>query len=180
MCDNRGENWLCLKPGAPKVYCSRYVKNHMLNFYMDNPDHMIVFSFADFSFWCYACDSYIIHPLLNHTEAFYLQKFGDDASNEQVFQKMRESKHDDTIAEGDEDEEEESPQLPAQAAATNNNEDGEEEEKKEEEEVKDAGVDSLTEAMSNLNVNESASEPVPKPVREPPRLPCDFQYEDLV
>jgi histone deacetylase 6 len=72
MCDNRGENWLCLKPGNPKVYCSRYVNNHMLNFYFENPDHPIVFSFADFSFWCYVCDSYIEHPLLDHTRAFYL------------------------------------------------------------------------------------------------------------
>ena len=71
-CGHQGENWLCLKPGSRIVRCSRYVNSHMLSYYFDNPDHMIVFSFADFSFWCYVCDSYVVHPSLNHTEQFYL------------------------------------------------------------------------------------------------------------
>mmetsp|Transcript_19102 Transcript_19102/g.25877 ORF Transcript_19102/g.25877 Transcript_19102/m.25877 type:complete len:119 (+) Transcript_19102:35-391(+) len=71
-CDNQGENWVCLKPGCRTVCCSRYVKSHMLAHSKKNTDHPIVFSFADFSFWCYICDSYVVHPLLNHTEAFYL------------------------------------------------------------------------------------------------------------
>ena len=71
-CDNKGENWICLKPGCQTVRCSRYVKSHMLAHNQANNDHPICFSFADFSFWCYSCDSYVVHPLLNHTEAFYL------------------------------------------------------------------------------------------------------------
>lgn len=31
-CGNRGENWVCLKPGNPTVRCSRYVNSHMLAF----------------------------------------------------------------------------------------------------------------------------------------------------
>jgi len=43
-------------------------------------DHPIVFSFADFSFWCYKCDAYLEHPLLNHIEFFYAQKFEESDS----------------------------------------------------------------------------------------------------
>jgi hypothetical protein len=51
----------------------------------ENPEHMIAMSFADFSYWCYECDSYVVHPLLSHAsrdhpEGFYTQKFG--ASND--------------------------------------------------------------------------------------------------
>lgn len=77
-CDHCGENWVCLKPDCKAVRCSRYVKSHMVTHNQQNQDHPICFSFADFSFWCYACDSYIEHPLLTHTKAFYLQKFGEN------------------------------------------------------------------------------------------------------
>lgn len=49
-----------------------------------NPDHVIAFSFADFSYWCYGCDSYVISDdLLDHDRpgvknSFYFQKFGDE------------------------------------------------------------------------------------------------------
>lgn len=105
-CEHRGENWLCLKPGKTTVRCSRYVNSHMLNFNRANPDCPIVFSFADFSFWCYICDSYVVHPLLDHTEAFYLQKFGADETVKDVLQKSKDSKHDPVIGEEDEKEEE--------------------------------------------------------------------------
>jgi uncharacterized UBP type Zn finger protein len=68
-CGYKGENWICLKPNCGTVGCSRYVKGHMANEHQvshSDLSHPIVFSFADFSFWCYACDSYIIHPLLDH------------------------------------------------------------------------------------------------------------------
>ena len=66
-CQYKGENWICLKPDCGKVACSRYVKSHMVKAHRaNNNDHPIVFSFADFSFWCYECDSYIEHPLLKH------------------------------------------------------------------------------------------------------------------
>jgi len=44
----------------------------------ENPDHPIVLSFADFSYWCYQCDSYIEHPMLNHVSIFYPRKFPVD------------------------------------------------------------------------------------------------------
>ena len=107
-CGHVGENWVNLKPGCPTVRCSRYVKNHMVAFNRDNPEHHIVFSFADFSFWCYSCDSYVVSKLLNHGEFFFEQKFGEAKTDKEVFQKMRESKHEENIVEGDEDEEDDS------------------------------------------------------------------------
>lgn len=66
-CNYVGENWICLKPDCGTVACSRYVESHMKeSHYVKNPQHPIVFSFADFSFWCYECDSYVVHPLLTH------------------------------------------------------------------------------------------------------------------
>jgi len=71
-CDYKGENWICLKPHCGAVACSRYVKAHMHSSHnANNKDHPIVLSFADFSFWCYLCDSYITHPSLNHVKLFY-------------------------------------------------------------------------------------------------------------
>ena len=73
-----------------------------------NPEHMLAMSFADFSFWCYECDSYVIHELLKHAtkehpDGFYLQKFGGQSAD-QVLEKMRDSKHDPVIKEEEEDE----------------------------------------------------------------------------
>lgn len=76
----------------------------MLAHNQNNQDHPICFSFADFSFWCYKCDSYVVHPLLNHTEAFYLQKFAEDAPLKDVLQQIRDTKHQEQICEEDEDE----------------------------------------------------------------------------
>ena len=75
-CGHQGENWICLKPGCGTVACSRYVAGHMVNkHYVENPTHCIVLSFADFSYWCYECDSYVVHELLKHVSLFYEQKF---------------------------------------------------------------------------------------------------------
>lgn len=61
-CEHTGENWVCLKPECRTVKCSRYVNSHMLNSHRaQNEDHFICFSFADFSYWCYGCDSYVEH-----------------------------------------------------------------------------------------------------------------------
>jgi hypothetical protein len=49
-----------------------------------NPEHVIAFSFSDFSYWCYSCDSYVISDdLLDHDKpgcknSFYDQKFGSE------------------------------------------------------------------------------------------------------
>ena len=82
-CAHQGEVWVCLK--CAQVCCSRYVQGHMALHNQDNPEHIIAMSFADFSYWCYECDSYVVHPLLSHAnrdhpEGFYVQKFG--ASND--------------------------------------------------------------------------------------------------
>lgn len=67
-CGHTQENWICLK--TKRVGCSRYVNNHMLQYY-EKTGHPLVLSFADFSFWCYACDSYVISKHLNHVKHFY-------------------------------------------------------------------------------------------------------------
>ena len=53
-CGNKGENWLCLV--CSDVYCSRYVKEHMVKHHEDTR-HAVTLSFSDLSFWCYECDS---------------------------------------------------------------------------------------------------------------------------
>ena len=75
---------------------------------------MLVFSFADFSFWCYACDSYVIHQLLNHQtnqvpEGFYIQKFGEPGhmDSKQVLETMKNSKNENQAIEEKEEEEDE-------------------------------------------------------------------------
>ena len=74
-CGVSGEVWVCLK--CKEVFCSRYVNAHMMDHYQ-NEKHPICFSFADFSYWCYDCSEYIIHPLLNHSQFYYPQKFGGE------------------------------------------------------------------------------------------------------
>ena len=122
-CGHLGENWVCLQPDKINVRCSRYVNSHMLAWGRENEDSPIVFSFADFSFWCYKCDSYVVHPLLNHTEAFYLQKFAEDEPLKDVLKKMKDTKHEEVLAEADEEE------------------DSDEEEKKEEEKKSEERTD---------------------------------------
>lgn len=93
-CKHVGENWICLKPGCAVVGCSRYVDAHMREVHAEqNPDHMIVFSFADFSYWCYECDSYIKHPLLRHTDHFYEQKFPPGTHPEDALVAIAEAGH---------------------------------------------------------------------------------------
>ncbi len=58
----------------------------------NNLDHPIVFSFADFSFWCYECDSYIVHKTLNHQAYFYEQKFPKEVAMEDALQQMKDTK----------------------------------------------------------------------------------------
>ena len=81
QCPYQGEVWLCLSCG--EVHCSRYVQGHMSSHNAET-GHPIALSFADFSYWCYTCDSYVVHELLDHhsqarPDGFYRQKFGDDS-----------------------------------------------------------------------------------------------------
>ena len=41
-----------------QVYCGRYINQHMLH-HEETSGHKVVLSLADFSVWCFACDSYI-------------------------------------------------------------------------------------------------------------------------
>jgi hypothetical protein len=57
----------------------------MANDHRDIHHHPIVFSLADFSFWCYECESYVVHKLLNHNQShFYAQKFPKEISIEEA------------------------------------------------------------------------------------------------
>ena len=66
--------------------------------------HPIAFSFADFSYWCYECDSYLEHAILNHQMIFYEQKFGGTSSQAEILERIRKSKFEDVIKEEDENE----------------------------------------------------------------------------
>lgn len=78
-CGNTQENWICLKCGVVK--CSRYVQEHML-FHALETSHPIALSFSDLSFWCYACESYIVdHDLSEIYKTFADKKFGPAKPN---------------------------------------------------------------------------------------------------
>ena len=151
-CGNVGENWVCLKPGCRAVKCSRYVQSHMLDHQAENPGHghPIAFSFADFSYWCYACDSYVEHPLLDHAAYFFEQKFGECGNDDKaVFAKMQESKYDEKPAGGEEEEKK----------------DMADEEPKDKGKAGGNGADELADQMAGLKLGKEQA---------------DFTYEDLV
>lgn len=106
-CGHKGENWVCLMPDCGTVMCSRYVKSHMKDKHNAKEKHPICFSFADFSYWCYGCDDYVVSDLLDHSKHFYPQKFGEKDTDKQVFDKMRESKYQDIVKEEDESDDDE-------------------------------------------------------------------------
>ena len=60
-CENEGENWICLV--CHRVFCSRYVKEHML-FHSIESEHLVTLSFSDISVWCYGCEEYVDNELL--------------------------------------------------------------------------------------------------------------------
>uniref|UniRef100_A0AAZ3NVL8 Protein deacetylase HDAC6 n=1 Tax=Oncorhynchus tshawytscha TaxID=74940 RepID=A0AAZ3NVL8_ONCTS len=55
-CGTDTENWICLC--CYKVYCGRYVNQHMLTHGVSS-EHRLVLSFADLSVWCYSCQAYV-------------------------------------------------------------------------------------------------------------------------
>lgn len=78
-CSNTNENWVCLKCGDVK--CSRYVNEHMLMHALES-SHALALSFSDLSFWCYACESYIVDLDLHEIyEMFQKKKFGNEKPN---------------------------------------------------------------------------------------------------
>ena len=73
--------------------------------YFEETNYPIAFSFADFSYWCFICDSYVEHPLLDHAGYFFEQKFAECGNDDKaVFAKMQESKFEDKPADGDQEE----------------------------------------------------------------------------
>lgn len=75
-CQNVGENWVCLV--CYKVYCSRYVKEHMVQHGKD-ADHPLVLSYTDLSAWCYKCDNYIDNEKLTPPKSSaHKSKFGTE------------------------------------------------------------------------------------------------------
>ncbi|XP_078064486.1 protein deacetylase HDAC6-like isoform X2 [Mustelus asterias] len=73
-CGSDSENWVCLT--CYKVYCGRYVNEHMMIHGLEN-DHFMVLSYADLSVWCYGCDSYVHNEVLLPAKSeAHRQKFG--------------------------------------------------------------------------------------------------------
>ncbi|XP_060580464.1 histone deacetylase 6-like isoform X2 [Ruditapes philippinarum] len=75
-CQAKGENWVCLI--CYKVYCSRYVKEHMVK-HGKEAKHPVVLSYADLSVWCYECDDYLDNEMLKPAkQSAHKSKFGTD------------------------------------------------------------------------------------------------------
>ncbi|XP_045164142.2 histone deacetylase 6-like isoform X1 [Mercenaria mercenaria] len=75
-CEAKGENWVCLV--CYKVYCSRYVKEHMVK-HGKEAKHPVVLSYADLSVWCYECDNYLDNEKLKPAkQSAHKSKFGRD------------------------------------------------------------------------------------------------------
>ena len=78
-CGDTRENWLCLMCNA--VRCSRYMNGDMVQHVeaAESPcRETVLASYADFSFWCPTCNSYIVHPKLAVLkQAMQLSKFGE-------------------------------------------------------------------------------------------------------
>lgn len=77
-CNSTVENWVCLV--CYKVYCGRYINEHMLMHGLDS-GHMVVLSYADLSVWCYSCESYIHNEALSDAKnVAHQMKFGEDVA----------------------------------------------------------------------------------------------------
>ncbi|KAI8099649.1 uncharacterized protein BX664DRAFT_355050 [Halteromyces radiatus] len=73
QCNDETENWQCLTCNI--VLCSRYRQAHM-QAHVGSSRHPVCLSYSDLSFWCFDCDSYVTHPVLDdikHTA--YIAKF---------------------------------------------------------------------------------------------------------
>ncbi|KAI9592883.1 hypothetical protein BDF19DRAFT_450468 [Syncephalis fuscata] len=78
-CQDKSENWQCLT--CNKVFCSRYVQGHMAEHTAaqekaPEDEHAICISYSDLSFWCFRCNDYIEHPILEPVRsALHMAKF---------------------------------------------------------------------------------------------------------
>jgi len=77
-CSNTEENCVCTTCGA--VFCGRWKQAHMVQ-HNQETGHNISLGFADLSFWCYGCDSYLHHltirPVYDAYCIFHQRKFGE-------------------------------------------------------------------------------------------------------
>jgi mono-ADP-ribosyltransferase sirtuin 6 len=68
------ENWICL--ACLSVGCGRFRNSHAKEHY-EQTRHAIAISVSDLNVWCYECESYIAHPLVERVhDVCYLAKFG--------------------------------------------------------------------------------------------------------
>ncbi|XP_052340455.1 histone deacetylase 6-like [Oncorhynchus keta] len=75
-CGTDTENWICLC--CYKVYCGRYVNQHMLTHGVAS-EHRLVLSFSDLSVWCYSCQAYVHNQMVFEAKnAAHCMKFGED------------------------------------------------------------------------------------------------------
>ncbi|GAB1603687.1 histone deacetylase 6-like isoform X1 [Argonauta hians] len=75
-CGDTNENWVCLT--CYKVYCSRYVQEHMVKHHEEEAGHCMVLSYSDMSIWCYECNSYVEHEIIQKAKAAACKhKFGE-------------------------------------------------------------------------------------------------------
>ncbi|CAE1318940.1 HDAC6 [Acanthosepion pharaonis] len=75
-CGDTTENWVCLT--CYKVFCSRYVHEHMVEHNKTEPDHNLALSYSDMSIWCYSCSQYLDNPILHSArDAACKHKFGE-------------------------------------------------------------------------------------------------------
>eukprot|EP00923_Selenidium_pygospionis_P009258 GHVN01015848.1.p1 GENE.GHVN01015848.1~~GHVN01015848.1.p1 ORF type:complete len:159 (-),score=35.48 GHVN01015848.1:131-607(-) len=74
ICDNKGENWMCLK--CHGVFCSRYVNEHMM-LHGAEMEHLMCISFSDLSVWCYGCENYVDNKCFyGFKDSLHREKFG--------------------------------------------------------------------------------------------------------
>ena len=78
-CDTTQENWLCLR--CFTLGCSRFFNSHMVQ-HTESTGHNIALSFADGSFWCYDCDSYIFSKKLSEVSQQFSRLKFPEANNE--------------------------------------------------------------------------------------------------
>merc|ERR1712227_939881 len=57
-CETMDEIWICMSCGGS--FCGRFINRHMVDHSIEKM-HLVALSLSDLSFWCYVCDSYIIH-----------------------------------------------------------------------------------------------------------------------
>ena len=78
-CGATEENWMCLV--CHEIFCSRYSNSHMVK-HNETTGHHLALSFADGSFWCYTCDSYVYSKdLHNIALEFSALKFPDSTGD---------------------------------------------------------------------------------------------------